>query len=213
MANSNAGNLLKEYNFKVVLLGEPNVGKTSVITQAVDHTFLGSDYNPTIGVAFKTYLLRLEDKAIKMHLWDTAGQEKFRSLAKSYFRNAIGGILVYDVTSRESFDGLQSWLKDLEENASTHLSTILVGNKIDLEDARVISYTEAKEFADRHQLDFIETSAKTNVRIEETFNRLALSMARKQEEAETAKKQSAEIDTTVSFDDVNGNQNDSGCSC
>lgn len=114
-------------------------------------------------------MISIGDKQVKLQIWDTAGQESFRSITRSYFRGATGALLVYDVTRRETFEHLQSWLSECKENSNMDLTILLIGNKSDLMHARVVSTEEGKEFADKHGLMFMETSAKTAHNVDDAF--------------------------------------------
>lgn len=159
------------HNFKVVVVGSSGVGKTSIVRNLVDGTFMEEGHS-TIGVEFKTYSIKTEGEEVKLQIWDTAGQERFRSVSKAYFRGALGAVLVYDITSRESFDELSSWLTDLQALAVKNAYIILVGNKSDLADDRQIEESEAEEFANRYSLIRLETSAKTGDGVADAFARL-----------------------------------------
>jgi len=159
-------------SIKVVLAGSSGVGKTSILSRLIDNSFC-ADNQPTIGVEFKSYSVTVEQKRIKLQIWDTAGQERFRSVSKAYFRNSLGAILVFDLTQRESFDDLTSWLRDLENLGSPNSYIILVGNKSDLTSDRQVSENEAQEFAIRHGILYLETSAKDGFQVAEAFSRLA----------------------------------------
>ena len=114
-----------------------------------------------------------------MQIWDTAGQERFRSISKSYFRNAVGAILVFDISNLDSFDELAAWLGDLHSLCAVNAQILLVGNKSDLENERQVSQQKVKEFADEHHLEYIETSAKTGKNVVEAFTRLAYEIVTK----------------------------------
>ena len=161
-----------EPSYKVVLAGSSGVGKTSILFRLVDDIFIEQN-QPTIGVEFKTYSTIIENHKIKLQIWDTAGQERFRSVSKAYFRNSVGALIVFDVTFRDSFDQVKNWIKDLENLSSPNSYIILVGNKIDLSSDRVISEREAQDFAIRHGMIYIETSALQNKNISETFLKLS----------------------------------------
>ena len=160
-----------ELIFKVLLLGNSNVGKSSLFLRFVDDIW-NDTFVPTIGVDFKIKTFELDNKKIKMQIWDTAGQERFKNIIASYYRGAHGILLIYDVTDKDSFKNLQNWLIEIEKNANKNVLKVLIGNKSDLEDKRVINYNEGKEFADSYGLKFIETSAKKNCNVNEAFETL-----------------------------------------
>ena len=160
-----------ELIFKVLLLGNSNVGKSSLFLRFVDDIW-NDTFVPTIGVDFKIKTFELDNKKIKIQIWDTAGQERFKNIIASYYRGAHGILLIYDVTDKDSFKNLQNWLIEIEKNANKNVLKVLIGNKSDLEDKRVINYNEGKEFADSYGLKFIETSAKKNRNVNEAFETL-----------------------------------------
>ena len=161
-----------DFIFKVLLLGNSDVGKSSLILRYVDQVW-SDTFVPTIGVDFKVKTLELQNKQIKMQIWDTAGQERFRNVISSYFRGAHGILLIYDVTNRDSFKNLESWLIEIEKNASENVLKILIGNKNDLVDDKEIKTEEGQAFANRNGMQFIETSAKENTNVTEAFESLA----------------------------------------
>ena len=160
-----------DFIFKVLLLGNSDLGKSSILIRYVDESW-NEAFVPTIGVDFKVKSMEVEQKKIKMQIWDTAGQERFRNVISSYFRGAHGLFLIYDITNRDSFKNLENWLIEIEKNASENVLKILVGNKNDLEQDREISYEEGKNFANRNGMEFIETSAKINTNVSEAFEML-----------------------------------------
>ena len=158
--------------FKVLLLGNNDVGKSSLILRYVDQVW-SDTFVPTIGVDFKVKTLEIENKQIKMQIWDTAGQERFRNVISSYFRGSHGIFLIYDITNRDSFKNLENWLIEIEKNASQNVLKILIGNKSDLVDDREIKTEEGQAFANRNGMKFMETSAKMNTNVNEAFETLA----------------------------------------
>ena len=161
-----------DFIFKVLLLGNSDVGKSSLILRYVDQVW-SDTFVPTIGVDFKVKTLEIENKQIKMQIWDTAGQERFRNVISSYFRGSHGIFLIYDITNRDSFKNLENWLIEIEKNASQNVLKILIGNKSDLVDDREIKTEEGQAFANRNGMKFIETSAKMNTNVNEAFETLA----------------------------------------
>ena len=161
-----------DYIFKVLLVGNSVVGKSSLILRYVDQIW-NDVFVPTIGVDFKVKSLEIENKSIKLQIWDTAGQERFRNVISSYFKGAHGILLIFDITSRDSFKELENWLAEVEKNASTQILKILIGNKCDLEEEREISKDEGEAFAMRNGMQYIETSAKINTNVNEAFEALS----------------------------------------
>ena len=160
-----------DFIFKVLLLGNSDVGKSSLLLRYVDSVW-NDAFVPTIGVDFKVKTLNINDKKIKMQIWDTAGQERFRTVVATYFRGAHGILLLYDVTNKDSFKNLENWLIEIEKNAQEKVLKILIGNKCDLTDDREISTEEGKAFALRNGMEFMETSAKMNTNVTEAFETL-----------------------------------------
>ena len=161
-----------DFIFKVLLLGNSDVGKSSLILRYVDQVW-SDTFVPTIGVDFKVKTLEIDNKQIKMQIWDTDGQERFRNVISSYFRGSHGIFLIYDITNRDSFKNLENWLIEIEKNASQNVLKILIGNKSDLVDDREIKTEEGQAFANRNGMKFIETSAKMNTNVNEAFETLA----------------------------------------
>jgi len=159
-----------DYLFKLIIIGDSGVGKSSVLSQYVDQTFINSHIS-TIGVDFKITNVNIGDKIAKLQIWDTAGQERFRTITTNYYRGAHGIILVYDVTNRESFDNIVNWVDNIERY-SKNPRLILIGNKTDLPNKRVVSYEEALDYSNSLGLSFLETSAKNNLNIEDIFTKL-----------------------------------------
>lgn len=156
------------YLFKYIIIGDSGVGKSCLLLQFTDKRFV-SEHHLTIGVEFGARIVELEDVHIKLQIWDTAGQESFRSITRSYYRGAACALLVYDVTRRDSFRHLTSWLEDARHNGSSNMSIILVGNKSDMKETAQITREEGEAFANEHGLLFLETSAKTGENVEEAF--------------------------------------------
>ena len=157
-----------DYLFKILLIGNSGVGKSSLLLRFSDDTFTGN-FMPTIGVDFKIRTLEVDGKTIKLQIWDTAGQERFKTITSSYYKGAHGIIVVYDVTDKESYKNIDTWMNEIDKHASDNVSKILWGNKCDLEDSRKVSTDEGKELADQYNIRFIESSAKDNSNVEEAF--------------------------------------------
>ncbi len=161
-----------DYLFKLLIIGNSGVGKSCMLLRFADHTF-STSYISTIGVDFKISTVDMDGKKVKLQIWDTAGQERFRTITSSYYRGAHGILLVYDVTDRDSFDHIKEWLNEVDRYAGAGVPKMLVGNKTDLVGKRDVTYDEGKEFADRYDMPFQETSAKSNTQINEAFIQMA----------------------------------------
>ena len=164
-SNSN----LQELKFKILIIGDSAVGKTSLLLKYVDN-FFPETHMATIGVEYKTKNIETSKYKVILHLWDTAGQERFKSITKSFFNNANGIVFVYDITSKESFDGVKNWIKDAEPYGK--FESILCGNKIDLEKKREVKIDSLKEYSLKKKIDVFETSAKTGAKVNEAFQKL-----------------------------------------
>jgi len=157
-------------NVKILLIGNSSVGKSSLLLRFSDEQWLPEDEaSATIGVDFRVHKMEVNGRKVKLSIWDTAGQERFRTITSSYYRGAQGIILVYDVSSRESFDALPRWYSELETYVSESVVKILVGNKVDKEFSRQVPAKEGADFAKRMNSLFIESSAKTAVGVREAF--------------------------------------------
>ena len=161
------------YIFKFIVVGDSSVGKSCLLLQFTDRRFQ-TGHDLTIGVEFGSRTVALDKKNnIKLQIWDTAGQESFRSITRSYYRGAICALLVYDITRRQSFQNIVRWLEELLEHAYNRMTIVLVGNKNDLAEQRQVNYEEGVEFAKRNGLIFFETSAKTSDNVDEVFTHAA----------------------------------------
>jgi small GTP-binding protein len=145
------------------------VGKSCILLQFTDNKFR-YQHELTIGVEFGAKTIDINGKSIKIQIWDTAGQEAFQAITRTYYKGAIGALLVYDITRRETFTHVTKWLDDVRTNSSKNVTVILIGNKKDLEDKRQVSYEEGEAFAKENGLMFLETSAKTAYNVVESFN-------------------------------------------
>ena len=148
---------------KIILIGDANSGKTALVESFAHNTFSPGNVCPTIGIEYESVIVKLCNKRIKAMIWDTAGQESFRSLIDGYYRKCAGAILTFDVSSKSSFDHLSFWLKEIKKhNSEKNLSIIVAANKIDKHKERVIYDDEIRAFCDEHKLQFLETSARTH---------------------------------------------------
>ena len=162
-------------NYKIVILGDQFVGKTSILNK-FKYENTDEKYTPTIGIDFLTKNVYLEDKTIRLIMWDTAGSERFKSLIPSYIKNANAIILAYDITSKSSFASLDKWLADISDKVPANAYIIIAGNKLDLESKRQVSIDEVKKFADEKKLKFIETSAKSGNNIKLLFDTITATL-------------------------------------
>lgn len=167
-----------DYLFKLLLIGDSGVGKTCVLFRFSDDAF-NSTFISTIGIDFKIRTIDLDDKKIKLQIWDTAGQERFRTITTAYYRGAMGIMLVYDITNEKSFDNIKTWIKNIEQHASDAVEKMLLGNKCDMEDKRVITKEQGEKFAAEAQIAFMETSAKADINVEAAFLKIAREIKKK----------------------------------
>ena len=162
-------NIKEDFKLKIVLLGDSNVGKTNLISRYISNKF-EENTKSTIGVEFfcKTFKVN-KDKIIKIEIWDTAGQERYKSITSVYYKGAKGAFIVYDITSKKSFDNINKWIDEINEKNNNEVKLIIIGNKIDLDNNREISFEEAKnKFKDKN-IPLIETSALNDTNVNEAF--------------------------------------------
>jgi small GTP-binding protein len=152
------------------------VDKSSIVQRLIEGTF-NEDSTSTCGADFYTYSCPVGSETVKLQIWDTAGQERFRSISKSYFRNAVGAVLVYDITNTSTFERLSEWLNELQALAAPNAYILLVGNKADLEKERQVGTDLVRSFAEIHHLETIETSALNGKNVPEAFARLSLEVS------------------------------------
>ncbi|MCD7447452.1 Golgi membrane exchange factor (Ric1p-Rgp1p) subunit [Datura stramonium] len=157
-----------DYVFKVVLIGDSAVGKSQLLARFSRNEF-SLDSKATIGVEFQTRTLEIDHKTVKAQIWDTAGQERYRAVTSAYYRGAVGAMLVYDITKRQTFDHVARWLEELRGHADKNIVIMLVGNKTDLGSLRAVPTEDAKEFAEKENLFFIETSALEATNVDTAF--------------------------------------------
>ncbi|ORY43361.1 ras-domain-containing protein [Rhizoclosmatium globosum] len=158
--------------FKLVFLGEQSVGKTSLITRFMYDKF-DNTYQATIGIDFLSKTMSVENRSVRLQLWDTAGQERFRSLIPSYIRDSSVAVVVYDITSRSSFQNTTKWIDDVRAERGNDVIIVMVGNKTDLSDKRQVSTEEGETKAKEADVLFIETSAKAGYNVKALFRKIA----------------------------------------
>ncbi|KAH3731521.1 Rab GTPase [Pelomyxa schiedti] len=167
-----------DFFFKIFLVGDSGVGKSCLLIRFADDTWTET-HIATIGVDFKIKTLNCDGKVVKLQIWDTAGQERFRAIASSYYRAAQGIILVFDCTDMETYTSLPFWYGEIARYACENVNKLLVANKTDLVDRRVVQTSMAKDWADGMEIPFIEASAKANINVEEVFMQMARSIKKR----------------------------------
>ena len=175
---SSLGNFNYDYLFKYIIIGDPFVGKSNLLLKFCFDKF-NEEYQVTIGVEFGTKVIQLENQEIKIQIWDTAGAENFRSITRSYYKNTVCALVVYDISNRETFMKVTDWIEDCKSQAPKSLNIILVGNKKDLSDKREVSFEEGQDLAEKNKIPFYETSAKTGENVENVFIKSANEILKK----------------------------------
>ncbi|EAR82677.1 Rab-family small GTPase (macronuclear) [Tetrahymena thermophila SB210] len=171
-------------SYKIILVGDSSVGKTCIFSKYIKNQY-PKNVEPTLGQEFKTKPITLPDgKLVKANLWDTAGQEKYRSLMATNYRKAVGAILVYDITQTPSFTNLQQWLQDIKLQAEPDVVITLIGNKTDLESSRMVSTEQGQNFAKQNNLSFFETSALNGANLGQIFESHLLEITNKKKQAQ-----------------------------
>ncbi|XP_073245425.1 ras-related protein Rab-37-like isoform X3 [Porites lutea] len=158
---------------KVMLLGDSGVGKTCVLVRFKDGAFLSGSFISTVGIDYKNKVVDVDGTRVKLQIWDTAGQERFRSITHAYYRDSQALLLLYDVTSESSFENIRAWLSEIYEYASSDVIIMLLGNKADLTNQRVISREQGEQLAKTHNVAFMETSAKSGLNVDLAFMAVA----------------------------------------
>ena len=185
--------------FKILIIGDSNVGKTSILLQYTSN-FFQETHIATIGVEFKLKEITLDNIEYKLNIWDTAGQERFKAITKSFFKAADGIIFVYDITKKTSFTNIKNWFQDAESKTNDFKS-IIVGNKIDLNDERTVTPEEGQNFANKKNCPFFESSAKDKINIDEIFLTLLKEILKNKKDVIDSKIK--EEEKTISLDNNN----------
>nr|CAB3492652.1 unnamed protein product [Digitaria exilis] len=157
-----------DYLFKIVLIGDSGVGKSNILSRFTRNEFC-LESKSTIGVEFATRTLQIEGKTIKAQIWDTAGQERYRAITSAYYRGAVGALLVYDITKKQTFENIQRWLRELRDHADSNIVIMMVGNKSDLNHLRSVPEEDGQALAEKEGLSFLETSALEALNVEKAF--------------------------------------------
>ena len=183
MSLSNNGEIGKyDYSFKMIVIGDAGVGKSCLTNRASKEKFL-TDYSPTVGFEFLTFNVKVEDQNIKLQIWDTCGQEVYRSLISSFYRSASLAIIVYSIDNEESYINIEKWLNDIKTQSNPDVKIFLIGNKADLEDKRQVTKESGEKFYKDHKLSFFtETSAKTGFNVQNVFIEVAKELYKQHEE-------------------------------
>jgi len=198
-----------DYMVKLIVVGASGVGKSSLLLQFTDREFQKS-IEATVGVEFGVKVLEVDGLKVKLQIWDTGGQESFRSVTTNYYRGAQGGLLVFDLTYRISFDALPGWLKEIHAYTDPNTSFLLIGNKKDLAGQRVVSYEEAEDFAVKNGLVYIETSAKDSTNVDKAFQALCKTIC---ENIATGKLETPKRSTILTNDEKSPPPKDEGGCC
>ncbi|EAS01333.1 small guanosine triphosphatase family Ras family protein (macronuclear) [Tetrahymena thermophila SB210] len=204
---------VKDQMFKVLILGDPAVGKSCLLLQYCDQTFQPT-HVATVGIDFKMKVLQIQDSTVKMQLWDTAGQERYQTLASTLYKGAMGIVLVYSVDNRKAFDGIARWVKQIKENTNESIQIILVANKSDLPNKQV-STADGRRLAEQYQLDFFEVSAMTGENVKNAFETLAnkIYAHMKQNPPPVAQEQETGKKLTVAQATTTTPSKQKGCAC
>ena len=183
-----------DVKYKIMVLGESKVGKTSLIKRYTKDQF-GGVYLTTVGMDFQDKIIEIEDKKVRLQVWDTAGQERFRNVTKSYFQSSHGLLVVYDITDKESFDKIKFWIENIKNNAPENAKLILVGNKCDLANERKVTIEDGENKARNYNIKFFESSAKDGTNVNELFFYLANEIYQNDKTKEKDNKKTMQLDS------------------
>ncbi|CAH1794637.1 unnamed protein product [Owenia fusiformis] len=162
-----------DFSCKVMLIGDSGVGKTCLLVRFKDGAFLSGSFISTVGIDFRNKVVNVDGTKVKLQIWDTAGQERFRSITRAYYRDAQALLLLYDVTTKASFDNIRAWLAEINEYAQDDVVIMLLGNKSDMTNERVIRREDGERLAKEYGVCFMETSAKTGLNVDLAFMAIA----------------------------------------
>ena len=176
-----AANVNFHYLLKYIIIGDASVGKSNILLKYAHNQFK-AEYQLTIGVEFGAKNIKIKDKIYRIQIWDTAGQENFRSITRAYYKNSVCALVVYDITNRQSFENVKAWIEDCKSQSPSTILMALVGNKIDLDSSRAVSTEEGEDFANMNGMPFFETSAKSGENIDSIFTNTATEICHKIEE-------------------------------
>ena len=174
-------------SFKLIMIGDVSVGKSSLINRAIKKSFK-SAYSPTLGFDYFSYYIKIKNKVLKLQLWDTGGQEIYQSLVTNFYRNSSFAFMVYAIDNRNSFENIDTWLKEIKYKSNPDIKIFLIGNKCDLTEERKVTYEEGKIYCNNYEFDgFYEVSAKTGERTEEILINAAKVLLREFKDYQTVK--------------------------
>ena len=170
-----------DYLLKYIIIGDAAVGKSNLLLRYA-HGQFKPEYQLTIGVEFGAKNIQINNKIFRIQIWDTAGQENFRSITRAYYKNSVCALVVYDISSKDTFDHVTNWIEDCKNQSPKTIFMTLVGNKCDLNDKRQVSIEEGRELAEKNEMLFFETSAKDGINVDEIFSKTAQEIAKKIEQ-------------------------------
>ena len=201
-----------KYLFRLCLLGDAGVGKTSLITRFCDDSFK-ENYNNTIGVDFRLVTLKYKKIISKIHIWDTAGQERFRSMALNYINNSHGFAFVYDIADKSSFDNINNWIDLVLDKNKKSVFNFLIGNKCDIDKERQVSQNDGQQLAEQKKLYFLETSAKTNENVQKLFNYFTVKLIKYYNKNKYEEEENIELSSSKAEELNTQRPKESNCSC
>ncbi|XP_043087208.1 ras-related protein Rab-37, partial [Puntigrus tetrazona] len=169
----------QDLTHKTILVGDSGVGKTSLLVQFDQGKFIPGSFSATVGIGFTNKVVTADELKVRLQIWDTAGQERFRSVTHAYYRDAQALLLLYDITSKSSFDNTRAWLTEIHEYAQDDVVIMLLGNKSDMTGSRVIRREDGEKLAREYGVIFLETSAKTGLNVDEAFMTVAKELVRR----------------------------------
>ena len=160
-----------DYTIKILVVGDSTVGKTNFIRMFIENKF-NQNYMTTSGIDLKTSSIEIKNKKIRVQLWDTAGQEKYKAITKNLFLKVQAALIVYDITNEETFNNLKTWVRSIKEECGKQIQMLIIGNKNDLNEERVVDKNIAMEYAKEEKIDYLETSSKTGDNIQKAISLL-----------------------------------------
>eukprot|EP00794_Sanderia_malayensis_P007890 gene7890-8743_t len=204
-----------DYMFKLLIIGNSSVGKTSFLFRYADDSFT-SAFVSTVGIDFKVKTVLRNEKKIKLQIWDTAGQERYRTITTAYYRGSMGFILMYDITNPESFKAVTDWASQIKTYSWDNSQVVLIGNKCDMEDERAVSFEQGNKLAEQLGFQFFESSAKDNINVKAAFDKLVDVVCEKMTqslETDPTMVGGAKPGVTDLKDKPSNRKEDSGCNC